>query len=63
MYEIVRHIMYPENNYDLSCTFPSGNRHISVVVTWLGRLPEVRRFKLNPETPEVTVLFSSQSYQ
>ena len=54
-YEIVRYIADPDPYYTLDCTFPPGNRLISVVLVWEKRPKEVQKFKLNPK-PSIKVL-------
>ena len=62
IYEIVRHIVdHFCNTYKLSCTFPSGNRHISVVLGFSqDQLTEVQKFKLDPETSIQIVVVLTQ---
>ena len=52
IYKIVRHIMDLDAICSLSCTFPPGNRLISVTLdfSW-NKSTEVQQFKLDPEAP------------
>ena len=62
IYEIVRCIMNIELNFNLSCTFPKGNRLISLVLSFhmdIDRPTEVQEVELDPEAPiNVLVPFS-----
>jgi hypothetical protein len=54
IYKIVRHIIVIGStpNYNLICTFPSGNRYIDIVLTWKNDgSTKVRRFKLDSQAP------------
>ena len=54
--------MYPDTDYTLSCTFPSGIGSINVIVIWKDEPKEVQKFELNPETSiEVSVPLSSRN--
>ena len=57
IYETVRHIMDPEIEFRLICTFPSRIGSINVTVIGEDKFKEVLKFKLDPETSiEVPVL-------
>ena len=51
IYEIIRHIIDIKLNCNLSCTFPSGNRLITVVLNFRDQSKEILKFELDPETP------------
>ena len=43
----------------LSCTFPPGDRLISVVLSWSNRRAVVRKFKLYPEALTKVSMFTT----
>ena len=51
IYEIVRQFVeFYDNTYNLSCTFPSGNRLINVVLYFKDQSKKVQTFQLDSKT-------------
>ena len=68
IYEIIRHIMYPNTEDTLNCIFHKGIGSINVIVTRKDSV-EILKLEFNPEisvevpviTIQVPVLLSSQN--